>query len=242
MISGRRSIARYTQDVVSRFVPLAVGLASALVAQDAPPRSKLADYPSHAQFVAFDVGAEYLVHNIPLEKGEYWARDYLVVEVAIFPHPEERVRVSSNHFALRINGKKQLSAPDSVGSVAASLRFSDWETHPSLTAGAGIGDASVSVGGPPSVSRFPGDPTGMPPRPIPENPNGRDPYGVTPDQGRPLDQAIAIAALPEGRFEKPVKGCLFFHFSGKLKSIQVLDLVYDSGDAPPASISLIKPQ
>jgi hypothetical protein len=231
--------ARYTRSVAARLLSLLLTLAPAF-AQNAPPRSQPSDYPAHAQFPAFEIGAEYLVHNIPLEKGEYWARDYLVVEVILVPRGRESIDLSSNQFMLRINGKKSLLYADSPGAVAAALKYPDWQTHPNLSAAAGIGDAGVVIGAPPVVGRFPGDPTGVPPRPTPQDPNGENPYGVTPDSGRPLDQAIAIAALPEGRITKFAKGCLFFPFRGKLKSIKALDLVYDPGAGAAPSLALMK--
>lgn len=226
--------------MVARLLPLALGLAPCLSAQNAPPRSKPSDYPAHAQFPGFEIGAEYLVHNVPLEKGEYWARDYLVVEVILAPGAQEHVNISSSQFMLRINGKKSLLYADSPGAVAASIQYPDWQTHPTLTAAAGIGDAGVVIGAPPVVGRFPGDPTGAPPKPMPQDPNGESPYGVTPDHGLPIDQAVTNAALPEERIEKPAKGCLFFPYTKKLKSIKALDLVYDSGAGAMASLPLIK--
>jgi hypothetical protein len=56
----------------------------------------------------------------------------------------------------------------------------------------------------------------------------------------PIEEAISHAALPEGRIAEHVKGCLFFRFEGKLKSIKSLDLIYDVGDgSPKATIQLL---
>ena len=234
-------LARYTRGVVARLVPLALALAPMLLAQDAAPRSKASDYPAHAQLPAFEIGAEYLVHSIPSEKGEYWAKDYLVVEVAVFPAARNNVTVSSGQFRLRVNGKKAVLLTESPGTVAAALKYPDWETRPNLTASAGIGDAGVILGAPPAVGRFPGDNRGAPPHPVPTNPSDQDGYSVTRDQGPPIEKAVEYAALPEGRFNEPVKGCIFFRFSGKLKSIKTLDLVYDpSADGAGATLALVK--
>lgn len=239
MISRYRQ-SRYTRAVAPRIVSLAVALALALSAQKAPPRSQPSDYPAHAQFPGFQIGAEYLVHNIPLEQGEYWAKDYLVVEVLILPAQHETVNLTSTQFMLRINGNKSPVYADSPGAVAADVKYPDWQTHPNLSVAAGIGDAGVVIGVPPVVGRFPDDPTGAPPKPMPQDPNGETPYGVTRARSLPIDQAILNAALPEGRAEKPVKGCLFFPFTKKLKSIKALDLVYDPGSSSTASLSLMK--
>lgn len=239
MISRYRR-SRYTRAVAPRIVSLAVALALVLSAQKAPPRSQPSDYPAHAPFPGFQIGAEYLVHNIPLEQGEYWTKDYLVVEVLIAPSTREAVNITGTQFMLRINGNKSLVYADSPGAVAADVKYPDWQTHPNLSVGAGIGDAGVVIGAPPVVGRFPGDQTGAPPKPMPQDPNGGGPYSVARAQRLPIDQAIANAALPEGRIEKPVKGCLFFPFTKKLKSVKALDLVYDPGSGAAASLPLMK--
>jgi hypothetical protein len=56
----------------------------------------------------------------------------------------------------------------------------------------------------------------------------------------PIEEAIWRAALPEGLIAEHVKGCLFFRFEGKLKSIKSLDLIYDAGPtSPKATIPLL---
>jgi hypothetical protein len=205
-----------------------------VLAQDAPPRSKPADYPVHAEFPAFQIGAEYLVHNIPAEKGEYWAKEYLVVEALILPGKREGVKLSANDFTLRVNGKKTLYTV-SPGAVAAALKYPDWEQRPNLSAAAGIGDDAIVFGAPPAVGRFPGDPTAIPPSRAPQ-PRDDDNYGVSQEQAVPLDQAISNVALPEGLAQRAVKGCLFFRYEGKLKSIHSLELLYKDSNA----VALVK--
>ncbi len=219
----------------------ACALLSSAFAQDAPRRSKPSDYPAHAQFRRFDIGAEYLVHNIPADKGAYWAREYLVVEAAIFPGSGSRLHLSSGDFTLRVNGKKILDAVSS-GTVAAAIKYPDWQQRPNLSAVAGIGDGAVVVGAPTPVGRFPGDPTGIPDARAPRPQSTNDTYGVAQEQNIPIDQAIANAALPEGLVEKPVKGCLFFGFEGKLKSIRSLELLYTDERGSQMALPLIKPR
>jgi len=211
-----------------------------LLGQDAAPRSTASDYPVHAQFQRFEMGAEYLVHNIPAEKGEYWAKEYLVVEVAISPASGEPLRISGNDFTLRVNAKKILETA-SPGAVAAALKYPDWEQRPSLSASIGLGDGAVTMGAPPAVGRFPDDPRGIPDARAPRPRSTEDTYGVNPEQPIPVDQAIANVALPDGLVTKPVKGCLFFRFDGKLKSIRSLDLVYMDPSGSQALLALVKP-
>jgi hypothetical protein len=212
----------YTQSV-HRAVVLAALLP--LYAQDAPPRSKAADYPAHVALPGMELAAEYLLHSIPTAKGFYVSRDYLVIDVGVFPAAKERITISSGQFRLRINHQTLELPPDSPGTVAADVQYPDWEQHPTATAQAG----PVILGAPPTVGRFPGDRRESPPisPPVPEQP---DPTGMGKEPPKTIDQLIALAALPEGSSNKPLKGCLFFRFRGKTKSIKSLELVYDAGD------------
>ena len=214
--------------MISRAAILALALVHALLAQG-PPRSKISDYPVHAKLPAMEIGVEYLLNSIALDKGMYIARDHLVLEVAIFPSTQAGVNVSSSQFTLRVNNKTILY-PDSPGAVASSLKYPDWQTHPNATAQAGVGNGSVIIGAPPPVARFPGDRRADRPPSVPrvEQP---DPSGEPKAAGQPIETRIAIAALPEGPSQKPVKGLLFFPFSGKTKSIRSLDLIYDGGES-----------
>lgn len=224
----------YTQGVV-RAILLAALLLPAVLAQDRQPPAKASGYPAHGAVQGLEIGADYLVHSIPTEQSYLFAKDYLVVEVALFPSKGESIRISSEQFKLRINQGKPVLFPDSSGTVAASLKYPDWEQHPTVTAQAG----PVIVGSPTSPGRFPGDPTrGVPlPRPAGDPP---DPSGVDKEPPKTVDEALARAALPEGLIEKPVRGCLYFRFRGKTKSIQSIELVYDSGDGKPkAAIPLL---
>jgi hypothetical protein len=180
-----------------------------------------------------EIGAEYLVHSIPGERGGYFAKEYLVVEVAIFPAAKKGLKISSGSFTLRINKKSTLIA-QAPGMVAAALKYPDWEQRPQMTAQAG-----PLIYGAPQSGRFPGDPTQPRPLPTPRVPDS-DSGNVEKQHDAPIDEAIAHAALPEGVAAENVKGCLFFRFEGKLKSIKSLDLIYDPGaGTPPVTIPLL---
>lgn len=201
-----------------RLLISAVLVASVLAAGDAP-RSKASDYPVHATGPGFEIGAEYLVHSIPSDTGYLFTKDYLVVEVAIFP--SQIIHISSGQFSLRVNHGKSF-APDSAGAVAGAIKYPDWEQHPVLTAQAG-----PIVVGPPETGRFPGDQRGNPiPQPVPDPPSGLEKA-----PSKTVDEILTAAAMPEGRIDRPARGCLFFRFRGKTKSIRSLELEYDSGDA-----------
>ncbi len=198
-------------------------LVSAYAAAQNEPSRKVDEYPAHISTQAFDLGAEFLVHSIPAERGALYADSYLVVEAAIYPKTPA-VNIAAWNFRLEINHKKTLLFPQSAGIVAASLKYPDWEEHPTFIATGGIGDGQVMIGRPPLQPRFPGDN-----RPY----EGRRP--LPPRQGdpaeapRPVDEVVANAALPEGDLHTPQKGLLYFAFSGKIKSIHSVVLLYESG-------------
>jgi len=213
----------YTQTMVRLFAATLV-IAGAIAAADKPVRVKASDYPVHGAVPEMEIGAEYLVHSVPADNGYYFADDYLVVDVGIFPSTQQGVRISAERFRLRINKGKSELAPSTPGTVAASLKYPDWERHPNTTAQAG-----PVILAPSQVERFPGDPRQTTPMPQPA-PKQEDPSGGEQAVRHSMEEMIANAALPEGETDKPVRGCLFFHYRGKMKSIKSLELVYDAGD------------
>jgi hypothetical protein len=206
-------------------------LAAALVCAlglfgETEPKDKAAAYPAHATAGNISIGADYLVHSIPAGNQTFLARDYLVVEVAVFPGKDAPVEIGGNTFALRISGKKLVLTPDSPGFVAASLRYPDWEMHPRGEASAGVGDTGVVLGRPPAVGRFPGDPTPTQNR-LPQPPKAPDDRnGIEQQEPEPAEVVIARTALPEGATARPVSGFLYFPYKGKTKSIKSLELVF----------------
>src|SRR5258706_3499242 len=175
---------------------LALALSHTLLGQDTP-RSKISDYPVHAKLPAMEIGVEYLLNSIALDKGMYIARNHLVLDVAIFPSTQSGVNVSSSQFTLRVNNKTILYT-DSPGAVASSLKYPDWQTHPNATAQAGVGYGSVILRAPPPAARFPGDRRADRP-PSVSRVEQPDPSGEPTAAGQPIGTQIAIAALPEGQ-------------------------------------------
>lgn len=209
-----------------------------LFGQQLARRSRLTDYPVHAELPQFELGAYFLGHDLPTEKTTYSPSDYLVVEVAIFPPDGARVHISNRDFTLRVNNKKTIDAA-SQQSVAASLRYSNFDQATALPSGGGIGDATV--GGVPG-QRFPGDanPSAIPqPRPTLSQ-SSDDPYSAAPNRDIPVERAVADVALQDGVMNRPTKGDLFFRFSGKTKSIHSLDLIYTDDKGAQTILTLVK--
>ena len=221
----------YTQFVLCR-VALLISWLGLLHAQGTTPKAKPGDYPVHAQLPGINIAAEYLAHSVPVNAGVLNARDYLVVEVAIFPGARDTPLIASGDFTLRINNRRAVLFAQTPGMVAASIKYPDWEVRPTLEATAGVGNADVILGRPPLTSRFPGDPRPDQSR-LPRQPRVPDQTrsdGAEQPATEPVDVSIARLALPEGAARTPVSGCLFFAFKGKSKTIHSLELLYGSGN------------
>jgi hypothetical protein len=200
-----------------------------LHAQGLTPREKATDYPVHAEMKdGFTIAAEYLVHTLPTGKDALVANDYLVVEVAVFGPRSKRIDLSQGSFTLMLDtgkkGGKTSLTPDSAGTVAGSIKFSDWTPKPRVEATAGAGNATIGVG-PTMTPRFPGDPS-VRPLPVPPVPE-QNPAGIEKDQPLSIDERVQRASLPTGELAPPAAGLIFFPFDGKTKSIKTLELVYE---------------
>lgn len=208
-------------------------LAGALAAQyGTTPRPSEQDYPAHVKLEKLSMGAEYTVHSFSGGRETFIARDYLVVEVALFPAKGESITVNAGQFTLRVNGRKQALVPQAPEFVAASLKYPDWENRPRAEVAAG----PVVFGAPQPVGRFPGDPQGMPrvPTPDPRVPSD-NPSGVEKEPPVKADELVVQTALPEGEHHGPVSGYLYFAYQGKIKRIHALELDFAS---PAASAVL----
>jgi len=150
-------------------------------------------------------------------------KDFLVVEVALYPAKGTPVHADSNAFRLRVNGKRTLSAMPAAAVVTAIER-PEWRGGPRIDGGAGIGGVILGI---PGTGRGQG-PTGPLPSP-PRAPDANRPPGIdAPEEVSPNDLLVRTA-LPGGDFEGPVSGFIYFPYRGKTSSIQSLDLLY--GDA-----------
>jgi len=208
-----------------------------LSAQD---RNKATDWPSHNTTPKAAIGAEYMVRSVMHPDGNVVVRDYLIVEVAIYPAAREEFVLSHQHFTLRINGKKSAIFPQTPGMVAASLKYDDWEQRPNLIATGGVGNTGVILGRPQQSERFPGDPSARNRLPKPPTaPAPEDRSGLERDRAPKTkpDEIVVSAALEEGPISKPRRGYLYFAQKGKAESFKKVELVY-SGPAGEAVISL----
>jgi len=199
-------------------------------------KPKASDYPAHAELPEVALGAEFMVRSYSANNQTFIVRDHLTVEVAIYP--AKPLAISCGNFKLRINGKKQVLFAQTPQFVAASLKHPDWEQRPTLTAGAGVGNGGITIGGHPPVERFPGDPGARRPPQAPKAPDGvdRGGYGKPPEDMTP-EELLLYVALAEGETKSPAAGYLFFAFKGKPSSIKSVELIYE-GPAGGATLRL----
>jgi len=219
---------------------LATGMLTAALAWAAgiDPRPAATDYPAHARGDAVSLGAEYMVRSLSARNQTFVVNDYLVVEVGLYPAQGRRLLVSSGHFTLRVNGKKEVLFPQTPGMVAASMKYPDWERRPELVAGGGVGGVDVMIGGNPQVERFPGDPRPRQTR-LPAPPRAPSGKPEPEQEAAPrAEELISESALPEGETSQPVAGYLYFAYRGKIKAIRSLELIYN-GPAGEFSLRLI---
>ncbi|MGA2576292.1 MAG: hypothetical protein ABSH24_09745 [Bryobacteraceae bacterium] len=215
---------------------LLAAFAGILAAQDGTvPKTSAQDYPVHAKLQKLSIGAEYMVHSFSRGREMYIAKDYLVVEVALYPATGESLRVSAGHFSLRVNGRKQALQPQAPEFVAASLKYPDSTTglHPVAALG------PVVLGQPRPVERFPGDPnarTGPDPPRVPED----NPSGLEKEPPVKPEELLVETALPEGELRRPASGFLYFPYRGNVSRIRSLDLTF-SGAAGTTTLPLLSP-
>jgi hypothetical protein len=199
----------------------------ALFAQGTEPKPKVEDYEVHANTPTAAIGAEYMVHTFSRGDKAFLAKDYLVVEVALYPPKGTTFEVRNADFSLRINGKKPPLMPEAVSMVAASLQHPEWEQpKPNVEVDAGVGNAGVVVGGPPrNPHPFPGSSepgTELPPRvDVPKD----NPTGMEKEQVKA--EVVAVeTALVEGPRHTPISGFLYFAYRAKPGSVKTLELQY----------------
>jgi hypothetical protein len=195
-----------------RFVLALAALSVAPLCVALDVRATPAEYPVQGSVADMKVGVEYMVRSFLAEGQSFSIDDYLIVEIGVFPQREANCDL--RRFTLRVNGKTVLQT-QTPGFVAASVKYPDWRMRPSLEASAG----DVIVGRQPRVGRFPGDPRQSP------TPRQRPPDV----EHAPVDyeRIIKNAALPEGKFNRPVAGFVYFPYDGKLKSIKTVELLID---------------
>ena len=177
-----------------------------------PPRATAADYQAQAQAGTVTVGAEFRGHSIPTPEGTLSTEDYVVIETGFFSSPGARIKLASDDFTLRINGKKTPLPSQPYGLVIGSVKDPEWE--PPVPA-ASKSKTSLSSSGKGERGE-----SNTPPAPVPI------PIGVQ----RAMAQRVQKASLPEGDRTLPQAGLIYFPYRGKTQSIHSLELIYAGPD------------
>jgi hypothetical protein len=203
--------------------------AGLVFAQGTETKRKADEYEVHAQSKVGEIGGEYMVHSYSRGEQMFIAKDYLVVEVAIFPPKGTEYEVAHTDFVLRINGKQEVLHAVDPTMVAHDMEHPDYKTQregPRVQATAGTNEGGVSVGGPPvnpnpfPGSQQPGTPR-YPPVEIPrDNPSGVKKVPVNPTE------VLMDTALVEGPHRGPTSGFLYFPYRRKMSAIKSLELIY----------------
>jgi hypothetical protein len=188
-------------------------------------KPKFEDYEVHGQSKDVGIGAEFMIHSFSGQGQTYIAKDFLVVEVALYPPKGESINVNEGSFALRVNGKKQLLQPVPPQMVATRLQRPDWQTGPRLEGGGGLGNAGVILGRP-RPPQIPGAPEPRGPT-QPRAPDPEDRSGIDREPPVPAHELVVRTALPEGPHKAAVSGFLYFPYKGKTTSIKSLELLFE---------------
>ncbi len=205
---------------------LLLSLAAAVaLGQGTDPKPKADDYDVHAATSKGALGAEFMVHSFSGRGQTYVAKDYLVVEVALYPPKGQGIQVRPGEFSLRVNGRKTLLTPVSPSEVVSSLQHADWSLNRGVELGGTLGNTGVILGRP-APSRIPGEPSGRAPQP-PRAPDSGSPGGIDPEPRVTAAELVVETALPEDPRRGPIAGFLYFPYKGKPSGIKSLELLFE---------------
>lgn len=189
-------------------------------AKGMPPRATPADYQAQTQAGAVTIAAEFKGHSVPSPQGPLSTEDFVSVEVGLFGPPDSRIKLSSDDFTLRINGKKTPLSSQPYGLVIENVKDPEWEPPEKAQAKS---KTSLGGGGGESEKPEPGAPPPVVHIPI--------------EVQRAMAQRVRKAALPEGDRALPFAGLIFFQYRGKTQGIHSVELIY-AGPAGKAILAL----
>jgi hypothetical protein len=181
-----------------------------------PPRANPSEYQAQGKAGTVTIGAEFAGHSVPKIEGPLNTDDFIVVETGFFGPSGSRLVLAPDNFSLRINGKKAALPSVPFGMVTSSLKDPEWAPpedknaeKPSKT---GLSSGQGGDNTPPVVH-------------------------VPLELRRAMAQYLQKASLPEGDRALPEAGLIYFRYSGKVKGIHSLELIY-SGPAGETTLNL----
>jgi len=209
-----------------RFACVIVGACVIAQAQGTDPKPKAEDYEAHAQTPHAAVGAEFMVHSFSGQGQTYIAKDFLVVEVALYPAKGQTIQARAGEFALRINGKKEMLRPVAPSVVVSEMQHPGWTQDRHVEAGGGVGNTGV-IFGRPTPSQIPGEPPQPRAPRTPRAPDPDNPSGVDPQPRVTAGELVVQTALPEDPHQNRISGFIYFPYKGKPSGIKSLELLFD---------------
>ena len=170
-----------------------------------PPRATPTDYQAQGKTGKLTIGAEFAGHSIPTPGGTLTTEDYVVVETGLFGPPDTSVKMATEDFSLRINGKKTALPSQPYGLVISSVKDPEWEPPEKQESKSKtkLGGGGQGESGPPP------------------------PVHIPIEIQRAMALKVRKAALPEGDRTLPQAGLLFFQYRGKVQHIQSIELIYN---------------
>ena len=222
----------YTAIVQSARTALFFVAVAVAAGQGTTPKTSAADYPASGRGLHTTVGADYTVRSVMAGSRSLVLKDYLAVEVALYP--AHSIMAAASSFSLRVDGSRGVVYAQSLGMVAASLKYPDWESTGEKEATVSLGGADVVLGRQTRTPRFPDDPTTSR---LPKAPVDKD----KPVQDPAVDavRVVQEVALVEGPTRHPLSGYIFFPYKGKPERIKSLELLYrEEPDSKPVMVRL----
>ena len=189
------------------------------------PRASAADYPTHKSGAGVTLAAAVVP---PDQVKKLFAVDlnklgYMVVEIAVFP--DRNVEIAARDFLLRVTTDGNTSRPATPATIAGRLHHKDapppqLPSRVQVYGAETIGYESGSYGGRRAGGVYTESTVGVgvggpsaPPPPPPHSKKDTDALSVQVD--------LENVALPEGRFDKPVAGYLYFPAPPKKSSLEI---------------------
>ena len=187
---------------------------------------KITDYAARNKVAGVEIGARYLPQGLPSSAGVHAGKNFLVVDVGIFPDFKSGLTISKSQFTVIVDGKSSLAAQSPVAASPGGSSLADAREPAS-------NDGAVQLGGPPVPT-----PHGSKTQEL-ESSMPRHPISL--DEPAPSSSLAPArkAALPEGLITKPVSGYLFFRFGGDPKSVHSLELNYQGAGGAQIKIRIL---
>lgn len=219
-----------------------------------PPRASAKDYAVQGQADTATIAATIVpAKQVSKLFSDDIAKDYIVVEVAIYPGNGIPCDVADSDFALRVGQK--------VGRADLPTQVFPWQEHGDLPGRLPVqvtGETGVTYGrgndpvygprqgpGPyPGTGPDPRTDVPAPPRddfPASTYPNQPDPRMIPHPDPRIIFDKVQRLALPEGAIKTAIAGYLYFPQRSKKKKSDEIELRYDR-DASEVRLLLEKPK